>query len=96
MRIINGLFDIKSRSICMTFIHKGVTHYRTVSVCLDNDGACDWSATDSRVAEIARDVANDINLGVITNTTATDNLAELMHTIKDHMDGRAIHMAGGE
>lgn len=96
MRIINGLFDIKRRSVGMTFIHKGVTHYRTVSVCMDNDGACDWPATDARVAEIARDIANKINRGVITNAASPDVCYDLMRTMKNHMDGTAIHMAGDE
>jgi urease beta subunit len=51
------------------FEHKGVTHYREVNACLDEDGAYDEEATAARVVDVARGVAVKIELGVIVNAS---------------------------
>lgn len=72
MKISIGSFDAETRSVPVVFEQRDVRYERSVNACLDAGGGYDAAATATRVDEVARGVAQQIALGVITGALASD------------------------
>ncbi|HEY4544872.1 MAG TPA: hypothetical protein VIG90_00405 [Pedomonas sp.] len=60
-----GAYDAGTRTVPVTFTQGEIVHQRSVNACLDEAGEYDAEATEARVEEVARGVAQKIALGVI-------------------------------
>lgn len=65
-----GAYDAGARTVPVTFTQGEIVHTRNVNACHDEAGRYDPTATESRVEEVARGVANKIALGIITAAPA--------------------------
>lgn len=60
-----GGFNAAKRTVAVTFTAGDIVHTRHVNAVLNASGKYDAKATKARVAEVARGVAEKIDLGVI-------------------------------
>lgn len=72
---VNG-YNADTRTVSVTFDHKGVTHTRDVNACHDGDGGYDEAATAARLEEVATGVAAKIAAGAISNPPAAEEAAD--------------------
>lgn len=71
-----GRFNADTRTVPVTFTGGEVVHQRSVNAVVDSSGKHDRKATVARVAEVARGVAEKINLGVIVNPPVEEAAGE--------------------
>ncbi|MDR7101457.1 hypothetical protein [Croceicoccus sp. BE223] len=65
MRTQIRAYDPETRTVPVTFSHRGKIHRRAVNAVLDDAGAYDRDATRARVAEVAQGVEAKIDAGLI-------------------------------
>lgn len=64
-------YEADARTVTVTFEQDGIIHTRTVNACFDDAGTYDDAATAERVEDVARGVANKIQLGILKNAETT-------------------------
>jgi len=68
MKIIIGEYDPDTRQVSARFEQGAIVHTRTVNACHDATGGYDATATEARVADVGRGVAQKIAVGAILPT----------------------------
>jgi len=68
MKITIGAYDPDTRQVSVTFEQGAVVHSRPVNACHAEDGSYDEAATEARVADVGRGVAQKIAVGAILPT----------------------------
>lgn len=66
MKITIGTYDATTRAVAVTFEQGEIQHHRSVNACLDPEGSYDEAATEARIDDVARGVAQKILVGAIT------------------------------
>ncbi len=67
MRTIIGAYDATTRTVAVTFTAGLFVHRRTVNAVLTDAGSYDATATKARVADVARGVAQKMELRLLDN-----------------------------